>query len=64
MFRGPVWCHFIFATYQTPTLRWYDAVIFMLFNIITAQTPLIIERKQPRKFDFATSAIRKEISIV
>jgi len=36
----------------------------MMFNIITAQNPLVIERKQPRKFDFATSAFRKGISIV
>jgi len=36
----------------------------MLWNIITAQNPLVIERKQRRKFDFATPAIKREISIV
>lgn len=43
MFRGSVCCHFRFATCQTHTLRWNEAVIFMLWNIITAQTPLVME---------------------
>jgi hypothetical protein len=43
MFCGPVCCHFRFATCQIPTIRWYEAIIFMLCNIITAQTPLVIE---------------------
>jgi hypothetical protein len=43
MFRGSVCCHFRFATCHILTLRWYEAVIFVLWNVLTARNILVIE---------------------